>query len=141
MTFRLFSHKHNLYTNSPLWPSNQRTWSEWVIIPDGGILELIFDGQNNNEELSEIIGYKNHDYKNFTIEPWTGFFDLNCRKIYRGDILKMKSMFDFKSEVIWENGAFWLKALDSEGVDEQFTGAYSKNWTITGNIHNVEFCY
>lgn len=139
MTTRIFSHKHQLYTNSLNWPSNQRTWSDWAISPDGRVIELIFDGRANNEELSENVGCKDHDPKNFSIEPWTGFFDSAGKKIYRGDLLEMDSMYKFQSEVTWCNGAFWLKALDSQGTDQQFDGIFSKYWTITGNIHNAEF--
>ena len=132
MNFRLYSHKHQLYTNSPFWPSNQRTWSEWALSPNGDVLELVHAG---------ACGYsvEKHDKRNFSIEPWTGFFDANGKKIYRGDILKMDSMFKFESEVTWQNGAFWLKALDAEGTDQQFDGIFSKYWTIKDNIHNAEF--
>lgn len=132
MTFRIFSHKHQLYTNSPLWPSNQRTWSEWSVTTDGQILESVFHDEG-------IIGCQHHDKRNFAVEPWTGFLDLNNKKIYLGDILEMNSMFDFKSEVVWKDGSFWLKALDSEGIDQEFKQLYAKLWKITGNIHNVEF--
>lgn len=131
MTTRIYSHKHQLYTNSLNWPSNQRTWSEWVITPEGQILEIIDDGSGPFVER--------HDKRNFSIEPWTGFFDANGKKIYRGDILKMESMFDFVSEVEWKNGAFWLKPLDKEGIDQQLTQSSVKNWKITDNIHNAEF--
>jgi len=136
MNFRLFSHKHRLYTNSSFWRSNQRSCSDWVITPEGNVLEIVWF----NDRISPFIKV-DHDKQNFSIEAWTGFFDSKGRKIYRGDILEMASFFDFKSEVIWKEGAFWLKTLDSEGFDQQFTGLYSKDWTITGNIHNVEFCY
>lgn len=137
MNYRLFSKKHNLYTNSLLWPSNQRTWSEWNLTPDGQILEIIFDGTAGYN--SDPIGCLYHDKRNFAVEPWTGFLDLNNKKIYLGDILEMNSMFDFKSEVAWKDGSFWLKALDSEGIDQEFKQLYAKLWKITGNIHNVEF--
>lgn len=132
MTTRIFSHKHQLYTNSLNWPSNQRTWSDWVLTPCGDILELVDAG---------ACGYsvEKHNKRNFSIEPWTGFFDSAGKKIYRGDTLEMESMFIFRSEVEWKNGAFWLKALDSQGTDQQFDGIFSKYWTITGNIHDAEF--
>ena len=133
MNFRLYSHKHQLYTNSPLWPSNQRTWSDWALSPNGEVLEMIHgDG-------SGCCSVETHDKRNFSIEPWTGFFDSAGKKIYRGDILEMESMFTFRSEVEWKNGAFWLKTLDSRGTDQQFNGIFSKYWTITGNIHDAEF--
>jgi len=129
MNLRIFSRKHGVYTNDPAWPSNQRTWSEWAIAPEGAILEIIvYDGSGPFVEK--------HDPRDFIVEPWTGFFDSTGKKIYRGDILKMESMFTFVSEVTWKEGAFWLNALDNEGYDAQFNGAYSKDWTIIGNINN-----
>lgn len=132
MTIRIYSHNHKLYTNSQFWPSNQRTWSDWALSPNGDVLELVNAG---------ACGYSitTHDKRNFSIEPWTGFFDSAGKKIYRGDILEMESMYKFKSEVTWQNGAFWLKTLDMQGLDQQFNGTFSKYWTITGNIHDVEF--
>lgn len=135
MTTRIYSHSHKLYTNSLFWPSNQRTWSDWAVTPDGQVLEIICDGSGAYVNKD----FETHDKRNFSIEPWTGFFDSAGKKIYRGDILEMESMFSFRSEVEWKNGAFWLKALDSQGADQQFDGIFSKYWTITGNIHDAEF--
>lgn len=141
MTTRIYSHKHQLYTNSLNWPSNQRTWSDWAVAPDGRILEIIHIGlpdRGDGDSYDDTV-CQYYDPRNFSIEPWTGFFDSAGKKIYRGDILEMESMYHFKSEVTWQNGAFWLKALDSQGTDQQFDGIFSKYWTITGNIHDAEF--
>lgn len=131
MTIRLFSKKHNLYTNSPFWPSNQRTWSEWALTPDGQILEIIDDGSGPFVEK--------HDPRTFEVEAWTGYFDSAGKKIYRGDVLEMFSMFDFVSEVIWKDGAFWTKALDKEGSDNQLSPYLTPHWKIKGNIHGAEY--
>lgn len=133
MNIRIYSHKHQLYTNSPLWPSNQLTCSEWALSPKGEVIEMIYGDD------SGFCSVETHDKRNFAVEPWTGFFDSAGKKIYRGDILVMKSMFDFVSEVEWKNGAFWLKAIDSEGFDQQFDDALTRFWTIEKNIHNAEY--
>lgn len=144
MNFRLFSHRHKLYTNSPLWPSNQRTWSDWALTPDGGILELIFDGRTNNEELSEIVGYQQHDKRNFSIEPWTGLLDINGKKIYRGDILGAKrgaynNEIDsqYSAEVIWQDAGFCTKdSRDVMWLNDDVS--IWKTVFVKGNIHNAE---
>jgi hypothetical protein len=141
MKFRIFSHKQNLYTNSPFWPCNQRTWSDWAISPDGRIIELILEGRANNEEFSESVGYQDHDPRNFSIEPWTGYFDIKGRKIYRGDILIAKNDPLYKQEVIWKDGSFICKSL-SNPDDQMLLDMDVKVWKrveISGNIHGVDF--
>lgn len=133
MNIRLFSKKHNLYTNSPFWPSNQQSFSDWSLLPSGEILELIYFG-GKIEPISQI-----HDSRTFEVEPWTGYFDSTGKKIYRGDIIECESMFHFISEVTWKEGAFWLKTLDGHGLDRQFNGYLSNIWTVTKNIHGVEY--
>jgi len=98
----------------------------------------------------EIVGLKNKiiggwtvtfsPAENFIVEPWTGYFDKNGKKIYNGDILEQYSIFDFKSKVVWKNGGFMMVPIDPEGIEN--TMGYSgilKGWTITGNIHEVEY--
>lgn len=130
MNFRIFSHRHKLYTNSPLWPSNQRTWSEWALLPNGEILELIDAG---------ACGYSiiNHDKRNFSIEPWTGLFDSEGRKIYLGDILEFK-VFELLHEVRWLNGEFIAFNLKNP-KDLPFNVRTLRHHTVIGNIHNVEY--
>lgn len=140
MTIRIFSKTHNLYTNSPLWPSNQRSFSDFFVAPDGKVIEAIHClGQNPNGEIEDFVSLEFHDSKKFHVEPWTGYFDSAGKKIYRGDILEMFSMFHFVSEVTWKDGAFWTKALDKEGGDNQFSPYLTSHWTIKGNIHGVEY--
>lgn len=138
MTFRVFSHKHNLYTNSPLWLSNQRTWSEWSITPDGRILESIFHDEG-------IISCQYHDKRNFSIEPWAGLFDSEGRKIYRGDILGAKKGAynneidpQYSAEVIWKDAGFCTK----HGNDIMWLYDDATIWKtlfVKGNIHNAEY--
>lgn len=137
MNFRLFSKTHNLYTNSPLWPSNQRTISEWSITPNGQVLELI---------LFEAGGSSFAHYKSgFEIEPWTGYFDSAGKKIYRGDILRL-SCFNLDYEVVWSFDRFVMKALYESAfkTDDNLYpwGTHSDlatNYEIVGNIHGVEY--
>jgi len=134
MNIRLFSKKHNLYTNSPLWPSNQRSFSDWALSPSGEVIEIVsFDDERSSSYITK------HDPRTFDIEPWSGYFDSTGKKIYRGDIIECESMFHFISEVTWKEGAFWLKTLDEHGLDRQFNGYLSNIWTVTKNIHGVEY--
>jgi hypothetical protein len=142
MTLRIFSKSHNLYTNSPLWPSNQRTFSEWCIYPSGEICELIFA----DEGMS--CGVQIHDQRNFIVEPWTGYFDTKGKKIYRGDILgAFKGVHDeidpsYETEVVWHEGGFYCK--DEQTVPDSWMPLDIENraWKrhfIKGNVHGVEY--
>lgn len=136
MNFRLYSKKNKCYTNDPDFRSFcQDTTSIWTLEPDGKILELIY--HPNQEDDLEL---KTHKSQDFVVEPWTGYFDSNGKKIYCGDILEMRSMFDFKSKVVWKNGAFKLIPIDPEGLEEDM-GRFGilKGWAVTSNIHNIEF--
>lgn len=136
LNFRLFSKKHNLYTNSLSWPSNQRTWSEWSITPNGQVLELI---------LFEDGGSSFAHYKSgFEIEPWTGYFDSAGKKIYRGDILGALNHKDeldasYQAEVTWEEGGFYCKEDAQKSMPLEMDNKVWKRHIILGNIHGVEF--
>lgn len=102
---------------------------KWLIRGDGKVVDLL-------SKYEEVV----HDPSGFIIEPWTGYFDSNGKKVYCGDILEMSSMFDFKSKVVWKNGAFKLIPIDPEGLEEDM-GRFGilKGWVVTSNIHNIEF--
>lgn len=118
MTFRLYNKKRSQYEQS----------CRLAIKQDGNIIESVGD----------VVLL--HESKNFIVEPWTGYFDSNGKKIHCGDILEMRSMFDFKSKVVWKNGAFKLIPIDPEGLEEDM-GRFGilKGWAVTGNIHDAEF--
>lgn len=45
--FRIWSNKHQLFVDDPIYPSNQHTWSEFYLSPDGQIYEFVTcDGEN-----------------------------------------------------------------------------------------------
>ncbi len=136
MNFRIFSHRHKLYTNSPFWPSNQRTWSEWSVTTDGQILEIIFDETVGYDP--EPVGCQYHDKRNFSIEPWTGLFDSEGKKIYCGDILEFK-VFELLHEVRWLNGEFIAHDLKNPDMLPMNVRTL-RSHAIVGNIHNVEYC-
>lgn len=136
MTFRLYSVKNKLYTNDLDFRSfSQDSVSIWSIQPDGKILELIYY-PNQEDDLNFQI----HPSEDFIIEPWTGYFDKDGKKIYCGDILKMESFFTFESKVIWEHGSFFMVPIDPEGLKNTMGhNGILDGWTITGNIHEVEY--
>lgn len=139
MNYRLFSKKHNLYTNSPLWPSNQRTWSEWVLAPNGKVIELVDAG---------ACGYSviNHDKRNFSIEPWTGFFDSKGQKIYLGDIVKLQC-FNLDYEIVWHVDRFGMKPMFESLCDggepnpDYIRGQkdFSVDWLVFNTKHGVKY--
>lgn len=134
MNFRLFSTKYNLYTNSLFWPSNQRTTSEFVLRPDGKILEIInFD--NGYDEIKE------HDSRNYIVEPWTGYFDSKGKKIYRGDLLIAENDPEYLAEVVWDEGCFNCKSTRDPGniMALHLDVKVWKRVLVYGNIHNVEY--
>lgn len=136
MTTRIFSHKHQLYTNSPLWPSNQRVSSEFALGCDGRILEII----NGGEE-----GILEHDSRNFSIEPFTGFYDCQNKKIYLGDIIKLQC-FNLDYEIVWHIDRFGMKPL-YETLGSEYPAPhhirgqkdFSVDWRVVNNVHNVEY--
>lgn len=136
MNVRIFSKKHGIYTDDPAWPSNQRTWSEWAITPEGAILEIIDDGSGPFVEK--------HDPRNFIVYPWTGFFDKNGAKIFAGDIIQLEC-FRIDYEVVWNYDRFSIKDM-GETIGKFNDGIYSfptqkdlsEHYIIIGNIHNNE---
>lgn len=132
MTFRIFSKKTNLYTNSLNWPSNQRTTSEFALLPSGGIIEIVRQAPYEDENDFVV----EHDSRNFVVEPWSGYFDSAGKKIYLGDILEMV-VFETKYQVIWRDGEFILKDLTGQHMDLSIRN-YSHH-SITGNTHGVEY--
>lgn len=137
--FRIFSKKHNLYTNSPSWPSNQRSVSDWFLAPNGDIIEAIdFGGLEFTHE--------HHDPRDFAIEVWTGYLDSKGKKIYRGDIIQL-SCFTLDYEVVWSYDRFKMEALDKLATKVGDDNLYpwrtpvdmATNYEIIGNIHSVEF--
>lgn len=143
MHYRLFNLKHKLYTNSPFWPSNQRSTSKWFLSPSGQVIEAV-----SFEDLSDVtlIG---HDIRDFAVEPWTGYFDQRGKKIYRGDILGAFRgiLYDeidpsYEVEVVWHEGGFSCK--DSQQLTWPLMPLHVENraWKrqfIKGNIHGVEY--
>jgi len=134
MKFRIFSLKHKLYTNSPFWPSNQRTTSEFVLRPDGKILEIIDSGACGASV--EIC-----DSRNYIVEPWTGYFDSKGKKIYRGDILIATNDPLYESEVIWNEGSFVCRSTKNHD-DQALLDMDARVWkrvVVKGNIHDAEY--
>jgi hypothetical protein len=136
MQIRIFSKKHNLYTNSPFWPSNQRSVSEFVVNSGGQIVELIYFGHELGQASTQT-----HPRESFVIEPWTGYFDINGRKIYRGDILAATNDPSYEAEVIWSEGSFVCRSTKNPN-DQTLLDMDVKVWkrvVVKGNIHGAEY--
>lgn len=137
MNIRLFSKKHNLYTNSPLWPSNQRSFSDWALSPSGEVIEIVsFDDERSSSYITK------HDPRTFDIEPWSGYFDSTGKKIYRGDIVRLLC-FNLDYEVVWNFERFSLRVLYESHCGEIYPWFHSndceKNYGVVGNIHGVDY--
>lgn len=130
MKFRIYSHKHKLYTHDPFWPSNQRTFSEWLVSPDGEIVEMVGCSDGENVWYSK----EKHSSKNFTVEHFTGFYDKNAKRIYQGDVLVyMKDFVAMKYQVIWKNNGFKLQFEDRPSIS--FLQEDLKDYEVVGTIH------
>ena len=136
MKFRIFSKQQNLYTNSPLWPSNQRSFSNWAVYPSGEVVELVFFSAKN-ESVLEV-----HDSRNFIVEPYTGYSDSKGKKIYRGDLLQL-DCFGLIYEIDWKLDRFVMKPkFEASGeIPDHFRDHKdtSTAWSVVGNIHGVEY--
>ena len=134
MDYRIYSKNHGYYVNSQFWRENTSDPNErFALTQDGRIVSFSTKGDG----LYSVDYFNN---KEFIVEPWTGYFDKDGKKIYCGDILEQYSMFDFKSKVVWKHGSFVMVPIDPEGVEN--TMGYSgilTGWIITGNIHEVEY--
>ena len=133
MNIRLFSKKHNLYTDSPNWPSNQRTWSNWALSPSGEVLEMVYG------DSSGFCSIEKHDKREFVVEPSTGYFDNAGKQIFVGDILRLEC-YNLDYEIVWDKIKFGMKALYEHPIGEDsypFRGQadFSEGWRIIGNIH------
>lgn len=119
----MFYRIYNKYSNEYL-PQDK-----WLIRGDGKIVDLL-------SSKGEVI----HDPRDFIVEAWTGYFDDAGRKVYCGDILEQYSFYDFKSRVIWENGAFFMVPIDPEGLKNTMgKEGILKGWNVTGNVNGVEY--
>lgn len=136
MTFRIFSKSHNLYTNSPLWPSNQRSTSDFLLTTSGEVIELVCFGDS---EFSIV-----HPPYDFSAEPWTGLFDSKGKKIYLGDIIKL-DCFNLEYEVVWRFDRFLIAPRYE--LPSHLEGTFlfpmqsdlSKNYSVIGTIHEKEY--
>lgn len=41
INYRIYSNKLKMFTDDARWPSNQRTWSEFIVTPDGEVVEFV----------------------------------------------------------------------------------------------------
>lgn len=83
------------------------------------------------------------------MEPWTGYFDQNGKKIYRGDILgAFKGVISdeidpsYEAEVVWREGAFYCKEpqqIPDSWMPFSIENTVWKRHFIKGNIHGVEY--
>lgn len=109
----------------------------FVLGQDGQIIHLI-----DQQACGWAIEYL--DPRNFIVEPWTGYLDINGRKIFRGDILGAEDWRGgkqlYSGEVIWYEGTFWIQDALSDlkmHIDGEIRAW--KRAFVKGNIHGVEY--
>ena len=88
---------------------------------------------------------KEHDKRDFDVEPWSGYFDSRGKKIYRGDILgAFKGVNDeidpsYEATVIWSEGGFYCFQNGFGDMPLEMENKVWKRHFIKGNIHGVEY--
>ncbi|EAI3138195.1 hypothetical protein E3B39_08890 [Campylobacter coli] len=77
--------------------------------------------------------------EDFEIELWTGIYDKNGKKIYEGDIVKTKSLYDyFLAKIsIHKEGTFYFEGKNGDYIGSLIYLVEDEGYTIEtiGNIH------
>ncbi|HEA6929075.1 YopX family protein [Campylobacter sp. LMG 17559] len=90
----------------------------------------------NTADITDMFIGNGNDLE---IEPWTGIYDKNGKKIYEGDIVKTKSPYDcFLAKVsIHKEGTFYLESKSRDYIGSLIYLVKDEGYDteIIGNIH------
>lgn len=71
-----------------------------------------------------------------TIGQFTGFKDIDGKKIFEGDIVRIATNSSLILRVAWGDGKYELKRPDGHISTEPCDSFFAKNWEVIGNIHD-----
>lgn len=70
--------------------------------------------------------------KRYIAQQFTGLYDKNGKEIYEGDILKWHEGDHELSEVVFQNGSFFVKGVNWGAL--WYIGDYNDSYEIVGNV-------
>ena len=134
MKYRIFSKRHNFYTNELcLLSDDWTTISEYIVNDKGNVVQFI--GNVPDGYFEWIWKHNLVDQDDFIIQMYSGMDDKNFIPIYEGDIIKIRwysgnvdkpEWHEDEGEVFFENGIFnikhgmWFATNDANLDDESF---------------------
>ncbi len=137
LKFRIWNKQHKTWLEND---ASLHCFSNWSICPFTG-------------KLTDYVGVISSDFETYSASPapdyyttadgivnespyviqqFTGLKDSNEKEIYEGDILKWHQGNNNLSEVIYENGSFFVKGINWGAY--WYLGDYNNVYEVIGNI-------